>query len=153
MAMLRESNLVAGSCSWLLMPPATASAAAHVAHQGPRVLVLHLSYSRTIRSTALQSLSLNRLFYAPVEPWENSTLSSPMVEPVEQGLSSWLRIGVRSRSKIDYRMALRVIEDLVLFRNHSENSMTQLARVTEVAECMYSRCLRTFSCDRPIIVL
>ena len=26
---------------------------------------------------------------------------------------------------------------LVLFRNHSENSMTQLARVTEVTECMY----------------
>eukprot|EP01047_Picozoa_sp_COSAG01_P012391 COSAG01_NODE_558_length_15478_cov_217.596788_4_plen_87_part_00 len=39
------------------------------------------------------------------------------------------------------------IQDLVLFRNQSENSMTQLARATEVADCMYSRCLRTFSCE------
>ena len=47
-----------------------------------------------------------------------------------------LRIGVETK-----------IQDLVLFRNQSENSMTQLARATEVADCMYSRCLRTFSCE------
>ena len=29
------------------------------------------------------------------------------------------------------------IYDLVLFRNQSENSMTQLARAAEVADCMY----------------
>ena len=41
-------------------------------------------------------------------------------------------------SAIDLDWSKTKIQDLVLFRYFLENSMTQLARVTEVTDCMYS---------------